>query len=294
MTKFYEQWPANFGAIHEQDFAKAKIIVAAVPYDATASYLGNQRHGPTAIIRASRFLDELWDAPGELIGVEPTDIFTADECIVSGNSVKEALMGVEQFTEREIVDKGKIPLLLGGEHSITFGAVKALKKKYPDLSVLQFDAHADLIDEYEGSKFSHACVMRRILDLGMPVVQVGVRNMNAEIKNYLATNKKQAQRIHFAPGLPAVAKILAGLTKNVYLTFDLDALDPSIMPAVGTAEPGGLLWWETIKTIEAISKKVKIVGADVVELAPIPGFEAPNFLAAKLTYEIIRCLLAKK
>lgn len=295
MKKLYETWPFNFGAIHEQDFKKAKIAIAPIPYDATSSYGIGQRNGPYAILNASRYIDELLDAHGgKLIGLEPTDIFTLDEIVVSRNSVPEAMAGIEQVIEKEIVSKNKIPLVLGGEHSISYGVVKALKKKYKDVSVLQFDAHTDLIDEYEGSKFSHACVMRRILGLGVPAVQVGIRNMNVEIENYIAKNKRHAKNIHFAPGIPPIKKILKGLTKNVYLTFDLDALDPSIMPAVGTVEPGGLLWNETIDAIEKISQRVNIIGADVVELCPIPGFEAPNFLAAKLVYQIILAILNKK
>jgi len=294
MTKLYEQWPFNFGAIHEQNFDKAKIAIAQIPYDATSSFRSNQREGPYEIIDSSRYMDELLDSEGDLVGLHPTDIVTLDEIVVSRDSVKEAMAGVEQALWQEAISKNKIPLVLGGEHSITYGIVKALKRKYPDLSVLQFDAHADLINEYEGSEFSHACVMRRILDLNIPVVQVGIRNMNKEIEKYLAKNKKQAKNIHFAPGVPSLSKILSGLSRNVYLTFDLDALDPSIMPAVGTPEPGGLFWNETTKAIEAISKKVNIVGADVVELCPISGFEAPNFLAAKLVYKIIINILAGK
>lgn len=295
MKKLYEQWPFNFGGIHDQDFEKAKIAIAQIPYDSTSSYGTGQRNGPFAILNASRYVDELLDSHGgELIGLKPTDIFTLDEIVVSRNSVSEAMAGIEQAIENEIISKNKKPLVLGGEHSISFGIVKALKKKYKDLSVLQFDAHTDLIDEYEGSKFSHACVMHRILDLGVPAVQIGIRNMNAEIEEYLRKNEKQAKNIHFAPGIPPIEKILKGLTKNVYLTFDLDALDPSIMPAVGTAEPGGLLWHETVEAIEKIGKKVNIVGADVVELCPIPGFEAPNFLAAKLVYQIILAMLKRK
>jgi agmatinase len=180
--------------------------------------------------------------------------------------------------------------MLGGEHSITLGAVKAVRKKYPDLSVLQFDAHTDLMDEYEGSKFSHACVMRRIQEEGIKTAQVGTRNVNTEIESYLAKNNI---KIFEAPGLPKADEVLGKLTKNVYLTFDLDAFDPSIMPSVGTPEPGGLLWQETINFISEISEHVNIVGADVVELMPIPGFHAPDFLAAKLVYKIICSILRR-
>lgn len=295
MKKLYEKWPFNFGSIHEQDFRKAKIVIAQIPYDATSSYGTGQRDAPYAIINASRYVDELLDAhEGKLIGLEPTDVFTLDEIVVSRNSVPEAMAGIEQAMEKEIISKNKKSLVLGGEHSISYGVVKALRKKYKDLSVLQFDAHTDLIDEYEGSRFSHASVMRRILDEGIPCVQVGIRNMNVEIETYLSKNPAHAKNIHFAPGIPPIEKILKGLTKNVYLTFDLDALDPSIMPAVGTAEPGGLFWHETVEAIEKISRKVNIVGADVVELCPIPGFEAPNFLAAKLVYQIILGMLKNR
>src|SRR4030043_2039238 len=189
MNKLYEQWPFNFGSIHEQDFEKAKIVIAQIPYDATSSYGIGQRNGPYAILNASRYVDELLDSHrGKLIGLKPTDVFTLDEIVVSRNSVPEAMAGIEQAIGKEIVSKNKKPLVLGGEHSITYGVVKALKKKHKDLSVLQFDAHTDLIDEYEGSRYSHACVMRRILDNGIPCVQVGIRNMNAEIEGYTSKN----------------------------------------------------------------------------------------------------------
>ncbi len=292
MSKLYETWPFNFGAIHEQDFEKAKIAIAQIPYDATSSYGTGQRDAPHAIINASRYLDELLDAHGgKLMGLAPTDIFTLDEIVVSRSNVKEAMDGIEQAVREKIIKKGKKPLVLGGEHSVSYGVVRALKKKHKNLSVLQFDAHTDLLNQYEGSKYSHACVMRRILDMKIPAVQIGIRNMNVEIEEYISKNPAYAKNIHFAPGIPPLEKILKGLTKNVYLTFDLDALDPSIMPSVGTAEPGGLFWNETVDAIRKISKKVNIVGADVVELCPIPGLEAPNFLAAKLVYEIILGML---
>jgi agmatinase len=293
MKKLYEKWPFNFGAIHKQNFRKAKIVIAPVPYDATSSFKGGMREGPYAIIGNSRYVDELLeDAGGEkLTGLKTTDIYTLDEIVLSRDSAKVAIEGVEQGIFEEIVKHKKIPLMLGGEHSITLGAVKAVKKKYKDLSVLQFDAHTDLMDKYEGSRYSHACVMRRVLDLKIPVVQIGIRNINTEIEEYLKKNPKQEKNIYFAPGLPDTDEVAGKLTKNVYITFDLDVFDPSIMPSVGTPEPGGLLWNETIEFIRNISKKVNIVGADVVELMPIPGLHAPDFLAAKLTYEIIKAIL---
>lgn len=286
MKKLYQTWPFNFGAIHDQDFKKAKIVIVPVPYEGTVSFNSGTRGGPYAIIGNSRYLDELLDSQGEdLVGLKSTDIFTLDELELSLDSPKEAIEGIEQAIENEVLRHGKIPLMLGGEHSITLGAISALKKKYPDLSVLQLDAHADLIDEYEGTKYGHACVMRRVGELGVKTVSVGIRNMNSEIGEYLKHGKKS--NIYFAPKIPAIEKILSGLTKNVYITVDLDVFDPSIMPSVGTAEPGGLGWYDIVNLIEKIAKKRRVVGADVVELSPIAGFNAPDFLAAKLVYKII-------
>lgn len=296
MKKLYETWPFNFGAIHKQDFKKSKVVVAPVPYDGTSSYKTGMREGPYAIIENSRYIDELLEdkSGGKVTGFKTTDIFTLDEIVLSRNSAKEAVDGIEQAISEEIVSQGKIPLMLGGEHSITLGAVKALQKKYKDLSILQFDAHTDLINEYEGSAYSHACVMRRILELGVPSVQIGIRNMNTEISEFIKKNPKHEKNIYFAPGLPDAQEVASKLTRNVYLTFDLDGFDPSIMPSVGTPEPGGLLWQETMDFIREISKRINIVGADVVELMPIPGLHAPDFMAAKLVYNIINAILGNK
>jgi len=273
-----------------QDFKKAKIVIVPVAYDSTAYYKKGAKEGPREIIMASRNLDEMSsDETGEkLLNFRATDVFTLDEIVPTCNSAEEAVRGVEEAIRNEVLKHGKIPLMLGGEHSITLGAVRAVRKKYKDLSVLQFDAHTDLIDEIEGSRFSHACVMRRIRDEKIKTVQIGIRNYDADIKAYIKTEKCP---VYPAPGLPSMEKVLKDLTKNVYLTFDLDAFDPSIMPATGTPEPGGLYWHETLKFIEKISKRVNIVGVDVVELMPIPGFHAPNFLAAKLVYNIIKNIL---
>ena len=285
MKQHYQTWPFNFGAIHHQDFNKAKVVIILAPYEGTTSFGAGTRNGPYAIIANSRYLDELFDAQGEqLIGLKSSDIFTLDELELSNNSPKEAIEGIEKAIENEVLKHNKVPLMLGGEHSITLGGVRALKKKYPDLSVLQLDAHADLIDEYVGTKYSHACVMRRVRELGVKVAQVGIRNINPEIKDYFQ-NKKPAD-IFFAPKIPT-DKIMKCLGKNVYLTVDLDVFDTSIMPSVGTPEPGGLGWYEVLKLIETVAKNKNIVGADVVELSPIPGFHAPDFLAAKLVYRII-------
>lgn len=290
MKKIYNTWPFNFGAIHKQDFKKAKVVIVPTPYDATTSFNAGTREGPYAIISSSRYLDELLDSKGEdLIGLKSTDIFTLDEVEISKNSPKEAIDGVEQAITEEVLKDNKIPLMLGGEHSITLGAVRALKNKYPDISVLQLDAHADLMDEHEGTKYSHACVMRRIRELGLKTVSIGIRNLNIEIQEYFKDQK--IENIYFTPFLPPFEKILQGLSENVYLTIDLDVFDPAIMPAVGTPEPGGLGWYDVLNLIKKIAPKKNIIGADVVELCPIPGMVAPDFLAAKLTYQLITNIL---
>lgn len=293
MKKLYEKYPHNFGQIMDQDFKKAKAVVIPVPYEGTVSFQSGTANGPAAIIESSRHLDEMWDSQekGQLAGFKTSDIFTDEEVVLSKNSVAEALLGLEQYFKEEILSEGKFPLMLGGEHSITLAAVKALKNKYRDLSVLHIDAHTDLLDSFEGTKYSHASVMRRIYDLKIKFVSLGIRNINYAVQKFI--KDKKLKNIYFWPEIPPLEKILKGLSKNVYLTFDLDAFDPAIMPSVGTPEPGGLFWWPTIELLNKIIPKVNLVGADVVELKPIPGLEAPNFLAAKLVYHILAAKLKK-
>lgn len=283
MKKPYLQtWPYNFGAIKNQDLEKAKAVIIPVPYDVTTSWRGGTREGPAAIIMASRQLDELF-----FKGNNPSPIYTWEEVELSSGPGQEAIRGLEEIIGG-ILKKNKFPFLLGGEHSITLGGVRAVKKRYPDFSVLQLDAHPDLLDEYCGIKYSHASVMRRIKDLKIPTVQVGIRSIDPETRDYI--KKAKIKNIFEAPGVP-IEKILKGLTKNVYLTIDFDVFDSSIMPSVGTPVPGGLGWYEVLNLIEKVAKHKNIVGADAVELLPIPGLVAPNFLAAKLVYKIIKYIL---
>lgn len=287
----FQTWPFNFGAIKNQNFEKAKVVIVPVPFDVTTSWRGGTREGPGAIINASRLLDELffYGENKRFSGEEEagSPIFTAEEVELQGETVEEELRGLEELV-KDIFEKNKFPFLLGGEHSITLGAVWAARKKYPNLSVLQLDAHPDLLDEYCGSRYTHASVMRRIKDLKVPTVQVGIRSWDPETRDYV--KKAKVKNIFEAPGIPT-EKILKGLTKNVYLTIDLDVFDTGIMPSVGTPVPGGLGWYEVLNLIEKVAKNKNIVGADVVELLPIPGLVAPNFLAAKLVYKIISYVL---
>ena len=279
---YLQTWPYNFGAIKNQSLEKAKVVIFPVPYDITTSWRGGTREGPAAIIMASRQLDELFFKGGN-----PSPIFTWEEVELAAEVGLETIRGLEEIVS-SVLRKDKIPFLLGGEHSISLGGVRAVKRKYPNLSVLQLDAHPDLLNEYCGSKYTHASVMRRIRDLKIPTVQVGIRSIDPEVQEYI--QKEKIKNIFEAPQVP-IDKILKGLTKNVYLTVDLDVFDTGIMPSVGTPMPGGLGWYEVLNLIEKVAKNKKIVGADVVELLPIPGLVAPNFLAAKLTYKIISYII---
>jgi len=280
--------PYNFGGLEKQNYKSSKIIIVPVPYESTTYYLSGTKEGPWAIINASRHV-ELYDQELEK-DASQAGIFTLKELEPSKNSPKETILRIENVITKILNDE-KIPVMLGGEHSITLGAVFSFKKKYlRNLSVLQLDAHADLRSEFEGTKFHHGCVMRRMAeDLKIPISQVGIRSLSKEEADYLKESKKN--NIFFDKKF-SNEEVINTLKENVYLTLDLDVLDPSIMPAVGTPEPGGLGWYEVLDLIKAVSKNRKIVGADTVELSPIPGFIAPDFLAAKLAYKIISYILS--
>ena len=275
----------NFGGMTEQYYQKAKVAILPVPYESTTYYKSGTKNGPQALIDASRHM-ELYDIELKK-SISETAIFTLEEVEPSKNFPKETIIRIRDIVDKVLEDK-KIPLMLGGEHSITTGAVLALKNKGFNFSVLQIDAHADLRDEFQGTKYHHGCVMRRVRNLNSSVFQVGIRSMSQEEAEYIES--KKINNIFYYPDLP-VDKIISGLRENVYITFDLDALDPSIMPAVGTPEPGGLKWSEALSLIQKVAKERKIIGADVVELCPIPGLIAPDFLAARLVFKIINYII---
>ncbi len=186
-----------------------------------------------------------------------------------------------------IVADGKIPVMLGGEHSISFGAVQAMKEAFPEITVLQLDAHADLRDAYQGTPFSHAAVARRITEI-CPLVQAGIRSMSVEEAEFLATSPVKSYSADFILDGGSWCETICGdLQGDVYLTVDLDVLDPAVMPSTGTPEPGGIAWRDLIRLIREVAKRCRIRGFDVVELAPIPGMVAPDFLASKLVYRIM-------
>ena len=185
----------------------------------------------------------------------------------------------------KVLKDKKIPVVLGGEHSLSVEAVKAAKARFPRLSVLQLDAHTDLRDAYKGKKDSHACVMRRILDI-CPVVQVGIRSTSEEEWEF-AKKSGQDKKIHFAEHLDVVEKVIAQLSDQVYITCDVDIFDPAVIPSTGTPEPGGLFWYEVLDILREVCKQKTVVGVDFVELCPIKGMVAPDFTIAKLVYRIM-------
>ena len=283
--------PYNFMGLEPEfsNFANARVAILPVPYDSTTSYRSGARDGPRAIIQASRNM-ELYD---DELEYEPSivGISTLDELEPSMKSPEETISRVEKVFD-ELIENKKFPVMLGGEHTLSIGAVKAFKKKHSDLSILQLDAHADLRDEYQGTKYNHACTLRRIREL-CNVVPVGIRSMSKEEAAYVKKNKI---KMFYACDAKKwkIDEILSSLKKRVYITVDLDVLDPSEMPAVGTPEPGGLRWYEVLEIMRKVSKEREIVGFDVMELAPIPQDISSDFLAAKLVYKVIGYVFAKK
>jgi len=278
--------PGNFGGLDETygSLENARIAVLPVPYDFSTSYQSGTRNGPRAMIEASRNM-ELWD--DELGATYRAGIHTLPE-------LEPTALGPEAMADRVesavgwILDRDRIPAVFGGEHSITAGAVRAAARRFPKLSVLQFDAHADMRDAYLDSPYSHACVMRRIRD-HLPAASVGIRSLSEEEAEYLATRRDipiwstRAFRALNGSWLP----ILDALADDVFITFDLDALDPAFVPGTGTPEPGGLDWYEVVDLMAAVAERSRIVGFDIVELAPIPGQVASDFLAARLAYRMM-------
>ena len=266
---------------------KEKVIVVPFGLEKTVSYGGGTKNGPKEIIKASHqvelYDEELNCEPYKKIGIKTLKSFKIDK------NIKKALKKMSDINE-EILNKKVFPMTFGGEHSITPGCIAPFAKKYKKLCLLHFDAHADLRESYNGEKFSHASAIRRCLDFkNVTVISFGIRNISKSEIHYLKKNSSRID-IFWAKdkskwNLNNFKKLIKN--KTVYLTFDVDGLDSSIMPATGTPEPGGLLWDETLNIIKLAAKNSNIVGADINELSPIKGFNSYNFLVAKLAYKII-------
>ena len=266
---------------------KEKVVIVPFGLEKTVSYGRGTKNGPKEIIKASHqvelYDEELNYEPYKKIGIRTLKPFKIDK------NIKKALKKMSNINE-EILNKKKFPMTFGGEHSITPGCIAPFVKKYKKLCLLHFDAHADLRESYNGEKFSHASAIKRCLDhKNVSLISFGIRNISKSEIPYL---KKNSSRINIFWAkdknkwdLNKFKKLIKN--KSVYLTFDVDGLDSSIMPATGTPEPGGLFWDETLNIIKIAAKNSNIVGADINELSPIKGFNSYNFLVAKLAYKII-------
>jgi len=266
------------------NYRTAATVIIPAPYEGTVSYGRGAAKGPDALRRASwevEYYDpELGrDARLALASLPPLPL---------PRDPKTAIARVEK-TAAKILKDGKRPLLIGGEHSLTLGMVRAARRRYPRLSVLQLDAHADLRERYDQSPYSHACVMRRVAELGLPIVAAGVRSLSREEHDWIREHRQKifwAGEIKRNPGWTKA--VIRGLGPEVYLSLDVDVLDPAEMPATGAPEPGGLSWRDLLDLFRALAASgKKVIGLDLVELAPIPGFHAPDFLCARLLFFLL-------
>ena len=277
----------GFLGTYNKSNKQENVVVVPFGLEKTVSYGGGTSKGPKEIIRASHqvelFDEDLNKEPYKHIGIKTLEPFPIKKNMI------DALKQIENIN-KILLDKKKFPLTLGGEHSLTPGAIRPFVKKFGKICLLHFDAHADLRNSYNNNKFSHASAIRRCLDNpNVSVVSFGIRNISSSEILFLQKNKKRI-KIFWAKdksnwNLNQFKKIIKN--KKIYLTFDVDGLDSSLMPATGTPEPGGLFWDETIRIIKIAAQSSQIVGADINELSPIKGFDCYNFLVAKLAYKII-------
>lgn len=279
----------NFGGSEiSSDYRQSDIVIVPVPYDETSTWMKGSDRGPDAIMEASPNL-EFYDVE---TGTEvyKRGIFT-DKPVPETRSPAALVNSVFDKTLSLISDE-KFPVFVGGNHTVSIGSAKACAGKYNDLTVLQLDAHADLRQEYEGSPFNHACSMARIRETA-PIIQVGIRSISADELEYAVRERMfMAHELYYDKGL--YGKALDLLTENVYITIDLDVLDPSLMPSTGTPEPGGPSYYELMHFLRQVAGKRNVVGFDVVELCPSPSNKAPDFVAAKIIYQLLSYIFAGK
>jgi agmatinase len=278
--------PLSFGGLtpQQRSFDDSAIVILPIPLDRTTSYVSGTRKGPHEILVASSHM-ELWD---EEMGadVHGVGIFTLPEMELPFAEMDAVVDEIERVAY-EVIGRDKFLVTLGGEHSITPPLVSAAARKHRDLTVLQIDAHADMRDAYLGSALSHACAMRRSLEHAK-ITQVGIRSLSteeAQVMPQLGTNVFYDWNMRRNPRW--IDAVVDTLSDNIYITIDVDGMDPAIMPATGTPEPGGLSWQEITALLRATAERRNVVAADVVELCPVPGLIAPSFVAAKLVYKLL-------
>ncbi len=266
------------------DFDNARVVILPIPLDRTTSYVPGTRNGPHEILVASSHM-ELWDEETQT-DVHSIGICTLPEMEFPFATMDEVVKEIRRVAA-ELVNRGKFPLILGGEHSITPAVVAAVAAKHPGLSVLQIDAHADLRDSFMGMPHNHACAMRRTLEFAR-ATQVGIRSLSPEEAAAVPTLPTTIfYDYNMRRNADWIDRVVESLSETVYITIDVDGFDPAIMPATGTPEPGGLSWYEALALLRCVIERRTVVGCDIVELAPIGGNVAPNFLCAKLIYKIL-------
>lgn len=280
----------NFLGLEEEalySFENAKYLIQSAPYEHTSSYLEGSFRGPAAIIDASKYV-EFYDEELDKETIRTAGIATLEAMDFNGKVDAKAVAYIEEETTK-LLETGKFVVSFGAEHTVTYGFVQAHAKKYSNLSVLQIDAHSDLRESYHNNPYSHASVMARVKDMGLTICQAGIRAQCIEeaneIKNNLKIHTAYAHQIRNNQNW--IKELTANLTENVYITIDADGFDPSIMPAVGTAEPNGLFWNETLDLLRETCKTRNVVGFDIVECAPMEGSILSEYTLAKLAYRII-------
>ncbi len=270
-------------------YASSRYVIIPAGYDRTTSYGSGARRGPQAILDASMQV-ELFDEELERNTFED-GIFLSAPLESPAQGPQSIVHSVHRVASQVLLD-GKIPVVLGGEHTVSLGSIQACKERCGELTVVQIDAHADLRDEYEGTPYSHACVMRRASEMGCHLIQLGIRSLSQEEMTWLRQHPDHSKLIYardLAGKIEAdrLQELFERIREPVYLTIDLDGLDPSIMPATGTPEPGGFSWYETLQLLRVLTRLTTIIGFDIVELAPLAGIHAPDFLAARLLYRLM-------
>ncbi len=278
---------SNFLGIPEEEHTleRSRVVVLPVPYERTVSYGVGTKNGPSAILEASHYVelyDDELDEEVYRIGIHTLPAWLPD------NMEPEACVEALEEVVAELLAKSKFVLTLGGEHTIAAGPIRAHRARYPGMSILHFDAHGDLRDEYEGQKHSHACAARRWIELDIPTVQVGIRSISKEEVDFVrktgllvVSNREMHRSDDWIPGA------LSRLTEEVYITFDVDFFDGSLVPGTGTPEPGGGTYDQALTILRRVATAKRIIGADVVEHSPIPGNRAPDFMVAKLCQKLL-------
>lgn len=289
--------PMNFGGIDEEEYSAidtAEVLILPVSYEGTVSYGTGTGGGAMAIVDASRNMElyeEETDTEPYKVGIHTLPEFTPRE-------TPETMMRELYELSKELVDKGKFVCMLGGEHSVSAPLIQAHNEKYENMSVLQIDAHADLRDTYDGTPHSHASIMARVVkDMRIPSVQVGIRSISVDEAKSLK-NDNLPTKIYWARDVAGrtdwIDDAIDSLTENVYLTIDIDGLDPSIVPTTGTPEPGGLGWYETLTLIRKLAEKKRVVGMDLVEYSYVESYDSPAFLCSKLVYKSLAYIFREK